>query len=190
MGQQRAKQDFITAFWKLYEKKPIHKISITELCQCAGYHRSTFYVYFKDIYDLLDRAVDELIAPAKTMFKNVDQINSFLRDGAIGEFLLNIFKKNEAYVAFLVKHHHSYILEDKIKSHVSSILKNNGLHSEFTDYMMAYHISAVFGVIKFWFENDKSIQEEEMVHLIVSISTQGIFTVFRQKFIDHNGLET
>ena len=49
------KENIIEAFWKLYAEKPIEKITIQELMNKAGYHRSVFYVYFKDIYDLLEQ---------------------------------------------------------------------------------------------------------------------------------------
>ena len=44
MEKRDAKAEFLTAFWKLYEKKELEKISIRELCQTAGYNRTTFYV--------------------------------------------------------------------------------------------------------------------------------------------------
>lgn len=47
--QQTTEQEFITAFWKLYDILPIEKISIQRLCRTAGYNRSTFYNHFTDI---------------------------------------------------------------------------------------------------------------------------------------------
>lgn len=43
------------AFWTLYTKKPIEKISIKEITDLAGYNRGTFYLYYKDVYDLFLR---------------------------------------------------------------------------------------------------------------------------------------
>ena len=50
-----ARENIIIAFWNLYEYKHINKITVTELMNKAGYHRSVFYSYFKDIYDLLEQ---------------------------------------------------------------------------------------------------------------------------------------
>lgn len=50
----RSRQNLIDAFEKTFHGKPLEKISIKEITDTAGYNRSTFYLYFKDIYDLAD----------------------------------------------------------------------------------------------------------------------------------------
>ena len=55
------KENIIEAFWKIYAHKPLEKITIQELMDKAGYHRSVFYVYFKDIYDLLEQEENDII---------------------------------------------------------------------------------------------------------------------------------
>lgn len=60
-SETTAEHDLQEAFWKLYKVKSIEKISIREITETAGYHRSTFYLYYKDIYDLLSRAEDSII---------------------------------------------------------------------------------------------------------------------------------
>ena len=39
----------------------LKKLPIQELMDKAGYHRSVFYVYFKDIYDLLEQEENDII---------------------------------------------------------------------------------------------------------------------------------
>lgn len=73
------KENIIIAFWELYQKKSIKKITIKELMDKAGYHRSVFYVYFKDIYDLLEQEQEDFFL----------QINKFL------PYILNGFFLNQ-----------------------------------------------------------------------------------------------
>lgn len=40
---------------KLMEKKEISKITVTELCNLADINRATFYKYYVDIYDLIEK---------------------------------------------------------------------------------------------------------------------------------------
>lgn len=54
-----AKENIIIAFWEIYREKSINKITIKELMDKAGYHRSVFYTYFKDIYDLLEQEQED-----------------------------------------------------------------------------------------------------------------------------------
>lgn len=53
------KENIIIAFWEIYREKSINKITIKELMDKAGYHRSVLYTYFKDIYDLLEQEQED-----------------------------------------------------------------------------------------------------------------------------------
>ena len=62
-GDQRTrmtKQLIRKAFMELLREKPIHSISIRELCGLAGINRGTFYAHYKDIYDLLEQIEEEM----------------------------------------------------------------------------------------------------------------------------------
>lgn len=72
------RENIIIAFWNLYEYKPINKITVKELMNKAGYHRSVFYLYFKDIYDLLEQ---EKIKFFKTLNDFLpDILDAFFKD--------------------------------------------------------------------------------------------------------------
>ena len=55
------------AFWKLYEEKPIEKISVKQITDLAGYNRATFYLYFSSVRDVRDQIEDDLIARRDAM---------------------------------------------------------------------------------------------------------------------------
>lgn len=48
------RKKIMDSFWNIYITTPIDKITISAITKSAGVHRSTFYEYFKDIYDLKD----------------------------------------------------------------------------------------------------------------------------------------
>ena len=50
---EQTRMNLQEAFWNLYKEKPIEKITIKEVTNLAGYNRGTFYLYYKDIYDML-----------------------------------------------------------------------------------------------------------------------------------------
>lgn len=58
---QRTKQNIINAFIKLRAKKPIEKITVKELAEKAVINKATFYLHYKDIYDLSDELENKLI---------------------------------------------------------------------------------------------------------------------------------
>ncbi|MEG0303245.1 TetR/AcrR family transcriptional regulator [Gordonibacter sp.] len=46
------------AFWSLVETLPLERITVGALAERAGCNRSTFYYYYRDVYDLLDRIIE------------------------------------------------------------------------------------------------------------------------------------
>lgn len=59
---QKTKKAIINAFLELRAVKPLNKITITELTQKAVISKATFYLHYKDIYDLSEQLQNELIA--------------------------------------------------------------------------------------------------------------------------------
>jgi len=57
----RTHHNFLEAFWQLYVCKSIDKIRVQDICDIAGYHRNSFYRYFKDIYDVREQIEDGII---------------------------------------------------------------------------------------------------------------------------------
>lgn len=49
-----------SALLSLLEKKDIEFITVTEITKKAGVNRSTFYLHYDDIYDLLEEAIENL----------------------------------------------------------------------------------------------------------------------------------
>ena len=53
------------AFMGLLEKKPVARITVTEICQIAQINRATFYKHYLDVPDLLDQMEQRLLSELK-----------------------------------------------------------------------------------------------------------------------------
>ena len=73
-----SRQNLIAAFERIFPEKPIEKISIKEITDAAGYNRSTFYLYFKDIYELADAFEDAVLEEVSEVVGNVIKQNADL----------------------------------------------------------------------------------------------------------------
>lgn len=49
------------AFWELYARKPLERISVREITDRAGYNRATFYLHYHDVYELLHEIEDTIL---------------------------------------------------------------------------------------------------------------------------------
>ena len=59
---QKTRKSIVNAFLELRSRKPIEKITVTELAELAMINKATFYKHYKDIYDLSESLENEMIA--------------------------------------------------------------------------------------------------------------------------------
>lgn len=144
---EHTKENIKSAFWNLYKEKQIGKITVSELCKIAGYHRSTFYEYYQDIYDVLEEIESELITEEdfrEMIFKNV---------------LLSSPKELIARIAPALHQ----ITNCKTKEQEMRL-----------SYLMDYQSSGVLSIIHRWFMDGKQIPIEKMVEIIMSVTVNGL----------------
>lgn len=68
---EQTKTNLRQAFWQLYEQMPIRKITVKQITDLAGYNRGTFYLYFKDVYDLLDDIESKVLQVIEGMMEGL-----------------------------------------------------------------------------------------------------------------------
>ena len=73
-------------FVSLLEKKPVNKITVKEICALAEINRATFYKYYSDAFDLMDKIEDEILKELQ------ETIQSSLHEG-IRKTLVQILEK-------------------------------------------------------------------------------------------------
>lgn len=191
MEKRNTQQEFISAFWNFYALKPIEKISINQLCHSAGYNRSTFYNHFRDIYELQDIAVDEIVAPVKAKISVLKELQMILQGNLAETILFPYFLKKDRYIELLFKRHADYLLSDKIKENIFSLIKEQ-LRDKTVDFDMIeiiveYQLSAAFGVLNYWYQHGKTISAGNLLNKIFTISSKGAYNVLKGE-LDRAGL--
>lgn len=94
-----------TAFLQLLAQKPVQAISVKELCATAGVNRSTFYLHYRDIYDLLEQIQDEMLQELNTLLDKNPVIGADAPPEEAGKFAAAIFafvEKNREMCAILL----------------------------------------------------------------------------------------
>ncbi len=76
---EKTKRSIYNAFIELRARKPLEKLTVKELCEKAQINKSTFYVYYHDVYDLSDKIENEIISE---VVKNLDNTEDILTDPA------------------------------------------------------------------------------------------------------------
>lgn len=178
MDKSTVKTDFIAAFWGLYEKYPIEKISVRRLCEAAGYNRSTFYNHFENVYALLEAAIDDFLLSADFSILNCRSVSELASGSkAIVSIALTQLEKFRHSISLLVKNNHQGILKERLKNLFLTYLTVDRIEEHpRLGFILEYHLSACMGVIVKWFQDGGKISEAQLADLIYAISQNGFFT--------------
>ncbi|MCM1368635.1 MAG: TetR/AcrR family transcriptional regulator [Roseburia sp.] len=121
-------KNIYNAFIQLRKKKEIEQISVKELAELAEINKATFYLHFKDIYDLSDTMENEMIESCMQSIPS--DINLFSLEGI--KYMSSIFSSQSElfYIVFSgSRAHFAAIKLDKyIRKHLYEIhpeLENN-----------------------------------------------------------------
>ena len=166
---------FVDVFCKLYETRPIEKITVKDIVEQAGYHRSTFYQYFQDVYDLQEYIENELIHFVRQgILSNIQ--NARFRDGFIVLFISMLGEKEELAKLLFCNSYNSHPI-NRMKSELVPgfmALFNIPADNIRARYALEFYVPGVLSLIGKWLQNKKDMTLEELANLLKSIIEEGI----------------
>ncbi len=146
MNKKLCRSKIKESFIQLLLKKSIDKIKIAEICKNAGTARSTFYLYFESVYDLMEEIEDEILLESNKTREAYERDRPATYENSY-EFNLvlyrHVLKHRDAYRALLGPHgdiffHYKYRtqIEKNFSSRIKSVktVQNN---PEITFYFMS-----------------------------------------------------
>ena len=134
-------QNLISAAYELFEIKDFAKVSIDDIARKAGVAKGTFYLYFKDKYDLISKII---LRKAAEFFKSegdVVDIYNTNADKFAHEFI-------DLLIDFLVRNKTLTLLIDKnVHVCVNAVIENREgiikqMYDKFLDYFESKGFSA------------------------------------------------
>ena len=149
----------------LLENKEYEFITIKEICEKAGVNRSTFYLHYESIDDLLEETINNTNKKFQDAFDNktINPITLpkedlfFIKEEELIPYL-NFVKKNKRIYKLMFKYSYIFKGEVQIKKFYDEIftvvLDKYGVIKQERDYVFAYYTSGVIAIIKKWLEND------------------------------------
>ena len=133
------------AFLALLDKKNFAYITVKEICEAAGVNRSTFYLHYETMADLLSESVshmnEQFLAHMK---KDTDAFLTKMRDCPMDD--------------------KSY---ERMRRHVfMPILDRYGVPEWDRPYLMAFYIHGLMAIISEWLKNDCVDSIADIVNVI------------------------
>lgn len=169
-----------TALLTLLDSKDFELISVKEICETAGVNRSTFYLHYDNVNDLLHETVE-------AVYKDF-----FGRFGAEGPGALDIDEKNEdelflvtpkylmPYLDFVEENRNLFYLmyeknemmgaektyETWFKTIFGPILTRFGVPQKEQSLIMVFYLKGIIGVVTEWVRGGCTESKDEIISVI------------------------
>ena len=172
--------NLMQAFWCLYCQKEIDHISVKEITDKAGYHRSTFYEYFADVYDVLNQLENELLTKMK---EEVIQSLSIEINKHLVQILADHYEAQGEYLRVLLGENGDPHFARKLKAEMGSALMRrfglpeNDIH---TSYILEFGLSAIMSTITHWYQRNNDLPPSDLVVLVRSMLLNGVFPMVQK----------
>ena len=179
---RRTKKLLTQALTELLQKKQINEITVKELTDLADMNRGTFYMYYKDIFDMLEKIEDEL-------FQKLDVIALTHEHGdptqQVKPILLDLFRfieENQEMCRVLLSPNGDmnflHRLYEAIRERSLEIWKDQmgSLGEKEFDYRYSFVIFGCAGMIRAWVNRNCQETDMQMAELADRMIRRGILT--------------
>ena len=175
------------ALISLLKKKPFDYVTVSEICKEAGVNRSTFYLHYETIGDLLAETTRYLLDEFLTYFPSDTKAIAFnLADCELSDLVFVCDKYLSPYLSYVKDHKEIFgmalqynqtlgfddVYQRMFENIFNPILERFRYPASNRQYVMMYYLNGINAIILEWLRNgcDKSIEE---ISEIISICIYG-----------------
>lgn len=176
---------FDEALLLLLKKKPLDYITVSELCEEAGVNRSTFYLHYENIGDLLEETIRYVLDKFLSYFPVEEQaVTHRFNDAAITELNFVDAKYLYPYLSFIKENRHVFstvlsrpvtfrfeqLFEKLFDNVFNPILDRFHYPQDERKYVMMFYLNGLTAIIVQWLKDGccKSISDvSEIIHYCV-----------------------
>lgn len=169
------------ALFELIDQKDFEYITIKELCKKAGVNRSTFYLHYESMNDLLSESVKGMYADFyEHMRKPHGDIGTNINDCPIEDLFLITPEYLRPYLEYIKEHKKIFkiaktnvqlvgsdkMYDKMLKTIFLPILSRFNVDEKTSTYAMRFYISGIDAIVDKWVKGDCKDSIDEMVDII------------------------
>ncbi|MGC6173097.1 TetR/AcrR family transcriptional regulator [Lacrimispora sp. 38-1] len=177
---KKTKKQLLLGLTELMQKKKIRDITVRELTDIVDINRGTFYLHYKDIYDMVDQIEDQLFTEFNSLINKhtPDELKNtpFLLLNDIFTFISN----NADTVIVLTGNNGNITFFNKVKNAVRTHSINNLTEvysidkKQIIEYYASFQIAACIALVEDWLKKGMKESPEEMAFLAKKMLRDGI----------------
>lgn len=175
------------AFLELLENKDFSYITVKEICAKAGVNRSTFYLHYETVEDLLSESVEYMNEQFLSHMKQDTEVfMTRIKECPVEQLYLVTPKYLKPYLSYIQEHKRIFYtaitkastlrLDDsynRMFRHVfTPILDRYQVPVEDRRYMMTFYIQGMMAIITEWLKDDCKDSMEHIMAVIQQCVTQ------------------
>ena len=164
----------------LLETKEFEYITIKEICHIANVNRSTFYLHYSNMNDLLEETIKSLNLSFNSHFNSRENESTIISKDNLEDLLLindenlipylNFIKENKNIYKVLKNHPQLFnankTYEQMFRKLFVPIMNRFGLDEKWHKYLMDFYISGLTSIVLDWVYDDCKIPVQEVSDFI------------------------
>ena len=179
---RRTKKLLTQALTQLLQEKQVNEITVKELTDLADMNRGTFYLYYKDIFDMLEKIEDSMFAALDVIMERHEKDALATDTKPILVDLFAFIQENKEMSRVLLSvngdmnflHRLNEVVREKCRS--AWLTLRNGQDEDAFDYHYSFVVFGCAGVIRAWVNRNCSESAEEMAELADRMIRRGSLT--------------
>ena len=180
---RRTRKLLTQALTELMQQKQIKDITVTELTEKADMNRGTFYLYYRDVFDMIDKIEDEMFNGLDRIFAQHSEDVASNQTEPILIDLFSLIEENQEMCRVLLSPHGDMnflhrlieVMHDKFLNtwvELRGPLKDNAF-----DYYYSFAVFGCAGLIHAWVNRSCKESTEEMAKLADRMLRRGSLSV-------------
>lgn len=170
LREKKTKRSIKNAFLQLRAQKPLERITIKELSELAEISKATFYLHYKDIYDLSSQLQDEVI---QEILDSIIQPNIPLLDTVnLTRALYETFCAHQSLIDILFSGSQAGILPSSIEQGIKEYIFRttpDACNDMPLNVLLSYQIYG--GYYAYW-KNHKQFENDQLLDMLDMIAAQ------------------
>lgn len=165
---------------QLLKTKKLQDITVREISEMADINRGTFYLHYKDVYDLVNQIENEF----------AEEFDSILQHYSAGELTENpslffnefypFIQENRELITVLISNNGSLNFENRVKSIIGNQALKKWMNaqgsgaSEYLAPFFSYMVSGCIGLVHYWLESGMKETPQAMSYMTAAFISEGM----------------
>ena len=173
------------AFMEILEQKDFEYISVKEICERAGVNRSTFYLHYETVNDLLEESINCMNEKFLEYFnQSSDAFVGRIPTADLDELYLVTPDYLKPYLEYIKEHQRIFLTAmkrstalrlgdtfDRMYTHVlNPIMERFSIPEKEKKYLLSFYMNGILAVIKTWISGNCEDDIDYIVKIISELS--------------------